>query len=258
MNRTLLATSAFAALAAAGCSVLGHSLLEETRATGPVVSKEAAAGEFDKVLIQGPFQVDFTVGPATTPKLDAQREVVDATEIRNERGMLTVRLTKNVRTDKPIKLTISSPNLTSLEIGGACSFKVTGSVAGPLAAHVGGASNLEVSGGLTTLEVSGASRALAKGVKGASLSIEGSGASNITVVADVDRVSIKASGATQVKPGVSAKQATVEASGASSVRLAVAESLVADANGASNIRYSGPAEHVKAEAKGASSVQRGD
>lgn len=258
MNRTISSLVGLAALAATGCSMLSNGLLEEVHATGPEVSKEATAAEFDKVLIQGPYEVAYTVGPVKAVKLDAQKEVVDATEIKIENGRLSVRMTKNVRTDKPIKLTIATPNLTALEIGGACSFKTSGTVKGPFVATVSGASSLEIAGGLSALEVSGASKVLAKGVKGQKLAIEGSGASNITVVAEVDDVAIEASGATQIKPGISAKRAAVEASGASSVRISVADQLVAEASGASDIRYNGKVTQVKSEANGASSVQRGD
>lgn len=77
--RPLIAfSSAFPLLALGGC-MFSSLLANETKAVGPVVSHEEAASRFDKIEVHGPFQVQFTVGASTPVKIEAQKEIVDAT-----------------------------------------------------------------------------------------------------------------------------------------------------------------------------------
>ncbi|MBS1709578.1 MAG: DUF2807 domain-containing protein [Armatimonadetes bacterium] len=253
----LFTAAALAALAAGGCHYLQGHLMEQVKATGPVTDKQAKVDGFDKMSVEGPFEVLFTVGPTKEIKVEAQKEVLELTNVMVEGGTLRIFLSKPVSTDKPIKVYVASPNLTDLKISGACTFKADGTLAGPLKAEVSGASTLQATANMTDLEASGASTATVKGTKGQSLKLRGSGASTVVVVADVDNVEIEASGASTVKPGVSAKSAKVNAHGASNVKLAVGDQLDAHASGASTITYSGAATHVNSQAEGASSVNHG-
>lgn len=233
-------------------------LANETKAVGPVVSHEEAASRFDKIEVHGPFQVQFTVGASTPVKIEAQKEIVDATEVKVEGDTLVIRFAKPVHSDKPIMVTLGGPNLRGIVIDGACQFRTDGRITGPVQVEAAGASKLEAAGNLEKLQADGASTVNFTDIAVAKLRVLGDGASTALLTGEVGDLTVDVSGASTVKPGLRAKSASIRADGASSAQVSVAESLTAQANGASSIRYSGKATQVVATATGGSTVSRID
>ncbi len=110
---------------------------------------------------------------------------------------------------------------------------------------------------LTLLDISGASKAKVTHVKSDELTINVSGASRVTTEGTSKVLLGDISGASSLKAEkLSAEHVTIEASGASNSYVTATEQLTAEASGASAIYYLGNPKNTQVETSGASSIKR--
>ncbi len=224
-------------LVLAGCIVSGWHTIT---GSGRTVTQQYPFTGFSEVSAGNAFEVVVT--QASTPSLavtvdDNLIEYLDVT-MTGRRLHIGLRPNANVR-NATLKAAVSVPELTALELSGACHGELQGCrTATPMTIELSGACRLEgrLASGDLALRLSGASHASLEG-KAGNLRLEASGASGASL------------GEFEVK------DASVGASGASHALVRPSGQLQARASGASSVRYTGQPASVRADSSGASSVK---
>lgn len=193
-----------------------------------------------RVELADGFETKIRLGAATASgRVTIDDNLLDNLEVATDDEMLHVELNGRVRR-ATLKLEIALPALTTLEVSGASSVEVQGTLSDRAEIVVAGASRVGVQAvdlKRLDLDVSGASRLEAGGVA-REIRADASGASEL----DLARVE--------------AEEVVLTASGASTVDVAVSELLDVEASGASTVRYRGDSARVLVDASGASTVER--
>lgn len=110
---------------------------------------------------------------------------------------------------------------------------------------------------LTNLDISGASTANVSGAKTDSLKLNASGASKINIDGETKSLDAKASGASKIEAeNLRTENAKADSSGASTVTVAPTGDLDAEASGASTVIYTTEPKNIKQNASGASSIKK--
>ena len=139
-----------------------------------------------------------------------------------------------------MKAYVSFNTLHNLEVSGASSCKINGTIDQPE----------------LTIKMSGAS-SMNGDMKIGNLNFEGSGASNAKVTGSAAKMVIHVSGASDFKSyDFIADNCTARATGASDIRITVNKELSVDASGASSINYKGSPAVRELHSSGASSVSK--
>lgn len=204
-----------------GSVLLAALLLACTNGSGVRGQQDRDLGDFQALDVEGPFVVQVEVGPATHISLSGDDNVVPKVSSELRGSTLHVELPGRVVTKLPLTLTITTPTLDDLELGGACTAVVTGLTGERLAVDLSGASEATLSGAVTELdvEVSGASRVAAVGLDATQAEVDASGASTVELTAH-DEVDAEASGASTIRIHGDPPQVAQDTSGASRVELA--------------------------------------
>jgi hypothetical protein len=94
-------------------------VLSAVPATG--AEKRVAVGSFDRVRVNGPFEVTYAVG-SPNARLSGDRQVIERVEMRVDGTTLTIRNRQGgdersvASQSEPVKVTLSSPSLTSAAV----------------------------------------------------------------------------------------------------------------------------------------------
>lgn len=194
-----------------------------SRGSGDVVSELREVDDFDAVSIDGLAKATVIVGAEKKVRVRGDDNLIGFVRTRVSRGRLQVDVDPVFATDsEPLSVTIYTPELTSLELGGAVATKVSGLDGGDLDLVASGATHVSLDGNVACFgaELTGAS------------SLDGA--------------------------DFSAQCADLSASGASTIELAVSESLRVSLNGASSLVVHGTPRILSQEVDGASHLDIGD
>lgn len=222
------------------------------KASGVYVSKDTVVADFSAIRLSGAVDVDLVQRPGPCEvRIHASDNTVQYIKVRSDNGVLSIKteFPANARIvgDWDRKITVSAPDVSSLEVSGACEFEC---------------SALAVADNKFIVNCSGASDIEMKNLSATSVEINLSGASNF----EADRVAtgdvrIKVSGSSNVEfDDISAGNVYAKLSGASELSLSgKADSADYDISGSSDVdaeELNCPATMVKAS--GASSVKYRD
>ena len=197
-------------------------------------------GNFTGLDVSSAIEVEYTQSPNTSVKIEAEASVMSKiiTEVKSGVLHLYTQEIRNLKTD--IKIYVTGPTLTFLDVSGAAEFKAKDKInISSLKLSVSGAGyvKMPVEGGDIDADISGAGDAALKG-NIAKLKAEVSGASNLRAAAlKCDKVNI-------------------EVSGAADATINVTSELKADVSGASSLRYVGAPAMKDCESSGASSIKK--
>ena len=186
--------------------------------SGTVASEARGVEGFSGVDVSNVFEVDITAGKDFSVEVRADDNLLPyiKTEVRG--GVLHIETTEGIKSRSPLRVTITAPEISSIN-------------------------------------ASGASKIVASGVTNSTLEVDASGASKLKIAGDVTEVKIDVSGASSVDAdSLRSRIASVDASGASNVTLNVSERLASHASGASKVSYSGNPGSVEKEVSGASKI----
>ncbi|BAV08272.1 Putative auto-transporter adhesin, head GIN domain [Filimonas lacunae] len=230
------------------CLVAGCDITAQETIVHDANAQVRTVGAFTGVEVGGAMVVYISQGKTQAVAVSASDEKYVAkikTEVKN--GVLYIHPESGAWNgwnwgNKNIKAYVTVTELNNLEVNGASTVQVSGSI------HVK----------QLNMEVSGAS-SFKGALAGSSINLEATGASSVTVSGSVDVFNVEASGASSVK-GYDLTTATcnAEASGASGISITVTKELSAEASGASSIGYKGSAVAKNIETSGASSIKRKD
>jgi hypothetical protein len=253
-----LAALASVLLFATGCQFLNKigSALPSVKGVGPVKSEDRTVGDFERVDVGGGFKVTVKVGPKASLKIDAQDNILKAIQSEVKNGTLRVWTDGSIETSEPVKLTITTPRLSSLDASGACIVDLDGVDAAKFAVNLSGASKMHIQGNAkdVSIQTSGSSEAVWDNLKTTSIKVNASGACTVLLSGSSDTMNLELSGASILKAeNLIIKNASVQASGACNVSLNASETIEGEISGGSSLRHSGKAK-VSVEATGGSSV----
>ena len=206
-------------------AVTGNSLLPSLpkmfvriKGSGNLQSERRDVPSFTGVKVGGATQLEIKVGGEQSVEIETDDNLLELTKVYVKNDTLYVERRGNIWTSSPLRVRISVPHLSRLNLSGASKADLQGVRADKFELDLNGASKVNIEGEAATFiaDMSGAS------------TLE---ADNFKTVKTV-----------------------IEASGASKANVFVSEDLNADASGASKIYYSGNPKTVREDESGASRV----
>ena len=188
------------------------------RGSGVAASEARSIDGFKGVDVGGIFQVEILAGKDFGVGIDADDNLLQFIRTDVENGVLKISASERLKSENPIRVRISAPDIESLDASGACKVSLNG-------------------------------------IKNSALNVDTSGATKITLGGETQALTIDVSGASGVEAdSLKAENATVDASGASKVSLFVSNRLISEASGASKIVYLGNPASVQKNSSGASKI----
>lgn len=199
---------------------------------------------FDELKVEALFDLDVKRGDTYEVRIRGEKEDLDEVYLNQVGDRLEVRFKEDNwkwwkdNQNSRIKLSITMPNLTSLEVAGACNGEVTGFEEENMDVEILGASDLYMNVIADALDVSiaGASELKLRGT-GTRLEADVVGASSLHSL------------------DFKTELVNVEAMGASKAMVYGSKEIEAKAGGVSSIKYSGPGD-VNSDSDTMSSVSR--
>ena len=237
MRKTLMFVLPALATLSVGCAPPRTAIT----GSGDLVTRKEEISAFDKVDVGHAFRVDIRQDETFSVVVRVDDNLLDHLVLEKQGSTLKIGLKPNrFYRGYTGEATVTMPELTELELSGACRGNITGFQSGEtLRVSLSGASQLEgdIEAGDARFNLSGASQ----------LTLSGSG----------DDLRLEASGASIVDlSDFSVDDADLDASGASQATVYASSTLDVDASGASTVTYLGRPRMSRIDTSGASSVQR--
>jgi hypothetical protein len=239
MARTWIVVPLFLLGLLVGCTPPANTIT----GSGKAVTREEEISGFDEVDVGHAFQVDIRQGERFRVVVRIDDNLLDELLLEKQGSTLKIGL----RPPPGINVNrftgeaeVTMPQLTGLELSGACQGTITGFASGePVRMKVSGASQLrgDIEAGDARFDVSGASQMTLSG-SGDDLTLEASGAS----IADLS--------------GFSVDDADIDASGASRVTVDVSGTLDVNGSGSSLVTYLGSPRMGRIDLSWKSSVKQ--
>jgi hypothetical protein len=207
--------------------------------SGRVVERAVPASAFDRLRVEGAFDVQVTLGEPESVTVRIDDNLVDRLDAGITDGTLHIRLEPptSVR-DATLEANVVVSVLSGIEVAGASSVRVAGSLeTDDLRLEVAGASTLDLLVDATSIDL---------GVYGASTVTLGGSASELTsIVAGASSVSAL---------DLTAGTLDADIEGASTLIVNVTTSISARVSGASTLLYGGTPEILSQDVTGASTI----
>lgn len=189
------------------------------KGSGNIANEKRDVANFKGIDVGGIYEVEIVAQKNFSVEVEADDNLLPLikTEVRN--GTLEISSEKNIKSQNPIRVKISAPNIEELEVSGVAKVNL---------------SNLDNN----------------------SLKIDTSGASKIDIAGKTVDLNIETSGASKINAeNLQSQNVDVDASGASKIDVFVSGNLKVDASGASKITYSGNPQNIEKDTSGAGSVK---
>ncbi len=202
---------------------------------------------FSRVKLSNAITVNIVQGDEQSVVINADESIINKVKTEVNGNLLSVYIDedwfkRNFRSKShKVVVDITVPELTALDVSGACNVDVKGFRNENFTMKASGASNVVIDDFIVK-EIS---------------SFEASGASNVKIFGKGEKVIIRASGASDViSKNFAANIAVVHASGASDVNVTAYDEIRVDCSGASDVDYYGGPKAVDISSSGASDVTR--
>lgn len=250
---------------------------KDMTASGNIVAKSFAVGDFEKIRAGGVFKVVYTPAEGKSKvEVRTSDNVMPLVSVSVNNGTLQLRLNHNgtIKSLKTLEVSVASPSLSGIALSGAAKGKISRPLkAKSFEARLSGASRLEagkvaaerfearlsgsgkmavgdVAADVASVRASGSSRAEMAVAAGDS-ELRLSGSSRAVVTGKAGKAVYVASGASSVDAsGCVATDVVATASGSSKVKCNATETLNAKRSGASKISYKGSAKLLGGGGKG--------
>ena len=154
----LLLGALLTALTLGGCSAV-EDLSGATVGSGTAATQERTVGTFDAVRSSASIQVDITVGPAGSVQVRADDNLLSNLVTEVQGSTLSVSWTGSVSQRSPAVVTVTMPELTSLEAESSSEITATGVSAASLMVAASSSARITASGTADGLDLGAASSA---------------------------------------------------------------------------------------------------
>jgi len=199
-----------------GCGFWG------VRGNGHVKEETRDVMDFQKIDAGGAFSIRVYVGSPTSLKISAEENLLSYIRTNVKGNTLEIDTRKSISPRKEILITITTPDLRSVD-------------------------------------VSGANNVVVEGINGDSFNVELSGAGNIKLKGEVEKMRAGISGAGSIDARyLKAQDVHVSVSGAASAEVYATKFLEASVSGVGSINYYGNPESTKTNVSGVGSISRKD
>lgn len=209
------------------------------KGNGDVTSESRKVSDFKEVELSGGFTVTIKPG-APSLTIETDRNVLEyvKSEVKEGRLVIEPRRNTNLRTSKPIIVTITVPSLDVISAAGGIDLNVE--------VPLGKRAMLDLSGGVD---------ARIGNIDVDSLKVEASGGVELTLIGKATSAKVELSGGVQLHAAkFSVKTMALDASGGCGVDVAVADSVRGDISGGVDVQLHG-APHVDLDKSGGASVR---
>lgn len=204
------------------------AILALTAAPAHAADRRYPVGDFDRVVVEGPYSVRLTVGPPSNAVASGSQEALDAVSVEVQGTTLRVRRNRSAWTGSTAAAAPATIVLTTRTLRAA-------SLTGTGRLDIGGGRGLRID-----LALDGNGRIEAQAMQADTLSLAARGAGTIVVAgrAGVLTAAIQGS-ATFEGGGLTAETATVRANSSGSIDLAVRRAATVTADGLGSVTITG-------------------
>lgn len=228
LSAKFLALCAAVALTLPGCYIDlddddGISLGPSVRGSGTVITETRITAAFTQIELEGEAQVYLRQGADQALAVEADDNVVPIITTRVRDGRLEIGSADSYRSDNPVNIYVTVPEIRGLKIDGAGDIYGETSLAGEeLALEVRGSGDMDLDLYYPRLRA------------------EGSGSGDFLLRGEVDEQEVSLLGSGNYRADELASQTCdIRISGSGDATVAVEEYLSAEIRGSGNIRYSG-------------------
>ena len=140
-------------LSVTGCVGLNLDLGPGVQGSGKEATEHRDVKDFSKIDTHGAFDVAVKCGPSRSVEITGDDNLVKLVETTVEDGTLTLTSEKNLHAKKGLKVTITTPHLTSFSLKGAGDVSIDGVNEKDFTVDLKGAGDLTASGKADNLNV---------------------------------------------------------------------------------------------------------
>ncbi len=233
---------AFLAFTTQSCYYLGG---KRVRGNGNIETDERSVSAFDEVEVHGAMDVYVTQGDLRPVKIEGDENLLEYIEIHQEGNTIEIRTRPgyNLRPRNKIKVYVTSPAYSRLDVSGACNIYSENKLSGnqPIELEVSGAGDIKVD------------------VDAPKVTAGISGSGSVEMKGETRDFDLRLSGAGKARCyDMKAENTKVDISGAGSAEVYASVNLDAEVSGAGSVKYKGNAGKVNQQVSGTGSVKKAD
>jgi hypothetical protein len=225
--------------------------------TGSAEEKTYDFQDFTDVEIASAIQYEIKYDSSYSVKVSTYKNIVDLLDIHQTGKTLFVRLKPGCYTRSDVRVTVSMPSVSKIEVSGASRGSLKGFTAKQdFELRISGASqaDLDMSSGDSEMDISGASKVRGN-LKAGNLRLTVSGASRCEIEGEAQDADINVSGASHIAfKDFPLRNVSIIAGGASRAEIYTNGELSLDISGASSLSYGGKPVLNKINVSGASKI----
>ena len=189
---------------------------------GEEAMEERSVGDFERLAVQGAFQVQVAIGSPTSVVVRGDENLLQHVRTLVRDGSLEIRQQRNLRPDVPLSIEVRVPSLRSLAVSGSSAVELDG-------------------------------------VQEAELELRASGSSVLRARGRAEHLRAECSGACRLElDELVVETARVELSGSCRAELRTERELSIESSGSSEVVYRGAGRLGAVEINGSARIQRGD
>ncbi len=233
---------AFLAFTTQSCYYLGG---KRVRGNGNIETDERSVSAFDEVEVHGAMDVYVTQGELRPVRIEGDENLLKYIDIEQQGNAIEIRTRPgyNLRPKKKIKVYVTSPAYSRLDVSGACNIYSENKLSGnqPIELEVSGAGDIKVD------------------VDAPKVTAGISGSGSVEMKGETRDFDLRLSGAGKARCyDMKAENTKVDISGAGSAEVYASVNLDAEVSGAGSVKYKGNAGKVNEHVSGAGSVKKAD
>jgi hypothetical protein len=239
MRRSLLTLACIASFSLAGCAIIvapGDGDLEmrtvfskdAVQGDGRLASERRTIASLNELDMSGPVHVDVRVGQAPSLVVEADSNLLPLVRTETAGNTLRVWVQGNVRTNNPIRVTYTVPQLAQIRATGSGRLAVT-----------------DLDGGALTVTKTGSGETMLAGrVSAEALNVKLHGSGDLQASGAAEQLNAQVTGSGGINlMGLASQRADLTTDGSGDITARVAQSLVAQTNGSGRITvYGNPAQ----------------
>jgi hypothetical protein len=274
MRRLAFTSSALVLALIAGCAVIvvpedGNAQIKSAfgsnavQGNGQVVTEQrAVSASVDGIDIKGSMVVTVRVGESASLQVEGDSNLLPLLRTDASGGTLSIGFEGSVRSDHPLRVTLTLPRLRQVEAYGSGRLVVSGLNGGDFDVRLNGSRDVQIAGRVDRFDVrlngsgglnaasldSGATDATLNGsgrlqlgrLQGQSLALTLHGSGGATASGNVERVRVRLNGSGSADlAGLASRDADLSANGSGSITASASGALVAGSNGSGSITVYG-------------------
>ncbi|MCF6403833.1 DUF2807 domain-containing protein [Chitinophaga filiformis] len=216
---------------------------QRVNGSGNVTTQTRTVGDYEKVVLKGSMDVEFTQGPAQAAVVEAEDNIMQYVRLEVHGSELVVDLKDHisVKTNKGIRIKLTAPDVNSLSLAGSGNIHITNTLQNSDGVRVKLSGSGNIDGTVNSPEIEASS----------------AGSGNIKLTGETKDLEISLAGSGNFEGGdLHSENARVSIAGSGNVDVHASVKLEAKIAGSGDVRYKGSPE-VSSRIAGSGSVRKG-